>query len=436
MDARLRALGREVRAAPGDLEHARRYRAALTRLGASGDAEAQAELDRLCGVFVEPTSRALALGAADEPRWPPLLRRVGLGRDAPLLLPSGPSRGPLTLAWEARGRALAVTAGCVLLEGLDHALEARCPRSGALLWSVPSARPDAAHLVGFGEEEERAGALPWAVAPWGAIELVARYHAPLRYRRVGRHHPELGRVTERRPFERADAEVELQLTVVVPEGSSWGAAPPERVEERAGGGEGLCEGDLRLPDWDVDLDELRLCPDERLFVVRTSDEPEWAVYALDGGGARPTGVHPTWFDVPAEPWPLPAADAARDGPVGAPWEVAAGALRRAGGGPPLALPHVAPGRSALLPVDGANLLLTRGRDGAARLERVPWGASASEPLAAAWPDPEALEGCKLVPWTAADEVHALERATVLAAYGRLVLQVEDTLRVYAPPEGS
>src|SRR5690606_10960691 len=137
---------------------------------------------------------------------------------------------------------------------------------------------------------------------------------------------------ERRPFERAAAEVELRLTVVVPEGPSWGAAPPERVEERAGGAEGLCEGDLRLPVWDVDLDELRLCPDERLFVVRTSDEPEWAVYAIDGGGARPTAVHPTWFDVPAEPWPVPAPDAPRDGPAGAPWEVAAGALRRADGG--------------------------------------------------------------------------------------------------------
>src|SRR5690606_21981200 len=128
-------------------------------------------------------------------------------------------------------------------EGPEHALEGRCPRTGTLLWSVPSARPDAANLFGWGEaEEQRASALPWAIAPWGAVELVARYHAPLRYRRVGRHHPELGRVTERRPFEREDAEVELRLTVVVPEGPSWGAAPPERVEERASGAEALCEG--------------------------------------------------------------------------------------------------------------------------------------------------------------------------------------------------
>ncbi len=429
MDAHTRAIGRQVRAAPGDLGAARRYRAALERLAAGGDPEAAAELDHLTGVFVETTSRAVDLGPPAEARSLPFLRRVGLGRDAPLLAPAAPSAGAaLALQWRARGRPLLVGAGCLLLEAPDRSLEARCPRTGEVLWSVPSARPDLGDLAWRLDPEERAVALPWAVAPWGAAEVVARYHAPLRYRRVGRHDPELGRVTERRPYERGEAEVELTLTLAVPEGRTFTAAPPEQVVERSSGAEGLCDGDLTISEWDVEPDELRLCPDDRLLVVCSDEALEWAVYSLSGGGDLPTAIGPAGFAVPAEPWPLPT-DRPTDGPGGSEWRVERRRLVLGDEEATLTAPEVGPDVTFLLPVDGATLVLTALPGGEARLSRIPWGGRRLEPWIS-WPPAERLTGCKPVSWTQAHEVAPSERATVLASHGRLLVQVEDALEVY------
>lgn len=347
MDQRLRTLERSARAAGGDPEPARRYRAALERLAAAAPEEAGRGLDALVG--------ALALGAAlgddadpdaePSPRW-----RRETGGPAPLLRPPCPPEG-LARRWEAEGDARWIGAGAVLLERPDRALEARCPATGAVLWEVPSVRPGPPAGV---LDDERTSSLAWAVAPWGAVELGARLEAEVGWRRVGSYTPQ-GRTTRRERVERAAVTVEVTLQVALAGAGGW-RATPRALRASAGTGEPLLDGDLALEGWEDDLLALVLDPRAPAFAVRWRDgEQDWAVYAVDPGedGDAPA-CEPAGWSVAGddEPFPLEAdGDPAGAAPLGVQAWAPLGA-----GAEPASLELLDGGVLALRPRDGGRAL--------------------------------------------------------------------------------
>jgi hypothetical protein len=363
VDLRIQSLAREVRANPGDLERARGYRSALLRLAEASPLEAHPRLVALEGAL--RVGRCWGEEGQGKGRVPLRWERVGLG-DRPLLEPRLPASGRLTPRWRADGQALWLADGVVLLEAPDGALEGRDAQRGELLWRVPSLRASLAHL----DEEERASVLPWVVASWGAVEVVAHHHAPLEYRRVGRHHTELGRVTHREPVDRLPADVTTALQVVVPGEGAWpaGRAAPEVAIERAEHGQGLADSDLALESWDDDLLALTAAPRERAFAVSWRDEAQdWTVFLVGGDDAVPVHVGPApWSPGAEDPFPPVGVD-----PFGAP-------RVSVDGGSLMTLAH-AQGH------DGPKLLRADG-DG-------PW-----EPWPGGWAAQELSDALAVLPW--------------------------------------
>src|SRR5690606_29495859 len=120
--------------------------------------------------------------------------------------------------------------------------------------------------------------LGWAVAPWGAVALTARFEGRFKTRRRGSAswRP---RETEREVLERGAAQLETTLQVLVAPGGAWSAEPPQELVARAAAHEPLADGDLALEGWDDDLLALALDPDAPRFAVRWRDqEQDWAVY--------------------------------------------------------------------------------------------------------------------------------------------------------------
>jgi hypothetical protein len=94
------------------------------------------------------------------------------------------------------------------------------------------------------------------VAPWGAVELAARWDARLAWRRKGSWTPR-GRDTAREPVGREQVETEVALQLVAPAGEAWSLAAPRSAVER---GEAVAGGALSLASWDDALFRLALDP--------------------------------------------------------------------------------------------------------------------------------------------------------------------------------
>lgn len=325
MDQALRALERAACTAPWDTEAARRWRVALRRLPAD---EAAASVDRLEG-GVALTS-VLGDDADPERDAPPRWQRVGVG-GGPLLPPAAP-RGPLALRWHANGEVRWASAGAVLVERDDGALAGLDPATGREVWSIPSARSPGLAGDGTHELERRRDArFPWAVAPWGAVELVARWESRLAWRRKARN-----RSPEREVVGRDDVQTEVALQLVVPSAHGWSTAMPRTTVER---GEAVAGGALTLSDWDDALFRLALDPVDPTVAVRWRDQDEdWAVLTVHGHD----GVTPPWADdagwrAGPDDEPHPPADAPT-------W------------------PRPSLGRRAIVWADGGRLLASEGGD--------------------------------------------------------------------------
>lgn len=321
-------MAREVRANPGDLQLAREYRASLGRLVASDPAQGYALLDELQGVWTTPESLAHTVGLSKDLA---LLSALRVG--SPVLAPRAPLRWePL---WEARGSLLWLSAGLVLLETSDHSLEAHCPASGGLLWSMPSILPTYGELG----EDQRVVAHSWATAPWGAVEVYTRYDAPLEYRRVGRYHPELGRVTKRELVDRGPATVEASFQLAAPSDGTWSReAPPERLVER------LAHAELHLEDWSDELVRLSLDQRSRTFALLQDFPEAWAVFEVGGGGTLPFSVAPAVWS--PEGHPFQENQPSEEGPR---WELVAD-------GGVLSLSEELAGGAMRAPLDGRTLV--------------------------------------------------------------------------------
>lgn len=262
MDLRLRTRYRDLLQEPGDPERAEALRGSLEHADPLDRARI---LDDLIGGYFAPASWE-NLGTPERRH----LRFCGSGLLAPL-----PPVEP-HLAWRLEGTLLGLTHGAVLLEDADGALVGHDLRSGARRWRLPGLLSGAEPIS---PEEGRRERIGWALAPWGAVELVAEFDAPLTYRRRGRYHAELGRVTERAPVDRLEAGVWIRLQVAR-SGGDW-SEEPSLLSEAAGGEEGLCDGDLRLSGWDDSLYELELDPSEARFAVRTLEQEQGEGHAFE-----------------------------------------------------------------------------------------------------------------------------------------------------------
>lgn len=262
MDRRLRTRYRDLLQEPGDPALAEALRSSLEHADPLDRARV---LDDLIGGYFAPTSWENS--EAPERRH---LRFCGSG----LLAPLPPAAA--TLRWSLEGTLLGLTHGVVLVEAEDGALVGHDLRSGQVRWRVPGLTSGAEPLSPEEGRRERVG---WAVAPWGAVELVAEFDAPLTYRRRGRYHAELGRVTERAPVDRLEAGIWLRLQVARSLGD-W-SQEPTLLSEGAGGEEGLCDGDLRLTRWDDSLYELELDLREPRFAVRTLEQEQGEGHAFE-----------------------------------------------------------------------------------------------------------------------------------------------------------
>ncbi len=262
MDLRLRTRYRDLLQEPGDPERAAALRSSLEHADPLDRARV---LDGLIGGYFAPASWENL-----EAREQRHLRFCGSGLLAPL-----PPEGARA-RWCLQGTLLGLTHGVVLLEDAGGALVAHELESGRLLWRVPGLLSGAEPLSPEEGRRERVG---WALAPWGAVELVAEFDAPLTYRRRGRYHAELGRVTERAAVDRLEAGIWLRLQLARSEGD-W-TQEPSLLSEGAGGEEGLCDGDLRLTSWDDSLYELELDPREPRFAVRTLEQEQGEGHAFE-----------------------------------------------------------------------------------------------------------------------------------------------------------
>lgn len=263
MDRRLRSRYRELLEDPGDPDRAEALR---NSLGHADPTDAAEILDALIGGYFACASWE-NLEALERRH----LRFVGSGLLAPL--------APEAVApiWSRKGTLLAVTQALVLVEERGGGLAALDLRSGDLLWRVPGLLEGVERLDPDQGRRERLG---WAVARWGAVEVVAEFDAPLTYRRRGRYDAELGRVTERAPVDRLEAGVWIRLQVARPEGG-WSPEPPSLILEEAGGEEGLCEGNLTLSSWDDSLYELELDANEARFAIRTLEQDHGEGHAFE-----------------------------------------------------------------------------------------------------------------------------------------------------------
>lgn len=304
MDDTLRTLERRLRAAEGDLALAREYRAAVERLDAE---RAGPLLDGLQGAVTVPHSHP----RDESDRWS-VWGRVPVGGQEPVLRPRGPfgrdgaPPSGLEERWRVAGEACWASAAVVLVETGERQLEGRCPRTGRLLWTVPSAGPPNGRSDAI-EDTERTTILPWAAAPWGAVTLGARFEARLEAPRRGSAswRP---RAIERGLPERGTVSLELTLQVALAPGGVWSASPPLVTVERARQGEPLADGDLRLESWDDDLASLEIDLASPAFAVASGVIPDavWSTYeAGEGGDGRPWIGRAAWDHEPGA-WAPPA----------------------------------------------------------------------------------------------------------------------------------
>lgn len=303
MDDAIRSLERRLMTAEGDLALAREYRRALERLEPAGW-----RLDALEGALCVRT----ATGVHADPRLdpPPRWELVGVGGRAPALAPRGPGPGPLRQRWSAVGRARWVSPTVVLIEALDRTLEARCTRTGRVLWDVPAVGPGHPPPFTALDDVHRRTILGWAVAPWGAVALTARFEAQLERRRRGSAswRP---RATERELPARRIVELEATLQVLVPPGGAWSAERPQEVAARAAAHEPLADGDLVLEGWEDDLLALALDAEAPRFAVRWRDqEQDWAVYDVGAGDDGAAWVAPSPWSAAADEDPVGRSHAA------------------------------------------------------------------------------------------------------------------------------
>lgn len=293
MDDSLRTLERRLRAAGGDPALAREYRAALERLDPE---HVGPRLDELQGALAVPGAWPRE-GSERPVTWV----RVPVGGHAPLLRPRGPF-GPdgappaaLEERWRVTGDAVWASASVVLVETGERHLEGRCPRTGRLLWTLPSAGPPPGRLDAI-EDTERTTILPWCVAPWGAVTVGARFEARLEAPRRGSAswRP---RAVERGLPERGTTSIDVVVQVALAPGGAWSSAPPRDAVERARAGEAIAEGTLRLERWEDDLSALEADLLSPGFAVATGwlEEQVWSTYEVgEGGDGRPWLAGAAW----------------------------------------------------------------------------------------------------------------------------------------------
>jgi hypothetical protein len=309
VDDALRSLERRLRAAEGDLALAREYRRALGRLDA---ARAAAPLAALTGALCVPAATGEQADPALDPapRW----ERVAVGPHAPVLRAQGPfgaggaPPARVDVRWRAEGRARWASATLVLLEQPDRTLEARCARTGRVLWSIPAVGPGRPRGL-IDHDTERTTILGWAVAPWGAVALTARHEARVEGTRRASSASWRPRETERRVLSRGSSHVEATLQVVLAPGGLWSIDDrPQDLVERPGGG-GFFDGDLHLESWDDDLFALALDVSAPCFAVRWRDaDQDWAVFEAGLGPDGAAWAGPAAWTAAGDEDPVGRAD--------------------------------------------------------------------------------------------------------------------------------
>jgi hypothetical protein len=372
-------------------------------------------------------------GSSGLKRGLPVWSRVSAARGAPVLLPRLPSPEGISERWRARGVGVWLSDGLALIEAPGGSLSAHDPQSGDQLWRLPSIR-DAAPLVGDDLEDvqdERVSTLSWAVAPWGAVELVAEYHAPFRRRRAGRWHADLGRVTESVPTERSETEVRIGVQVLLADGGRWSASrrPPERIVERTDPAEPLADSSLHVREWFEELLSLSLDPIAPGFAVSwgvpTLNE-QWTVLDVADGVLGPAGWEPDDGDPFARPSP-----ASCPGPLGTTFRVRGDRLLHERGDE-LLKEHSLSGLAnpRLIAADGA-VLVSGSRGRTSHVLRLDWDADAPRPWPPHWP--ESFDGrVGLVGWDAAPANDELFGQLLVAGGLLFVQQGGDSLICFGP----
>jgi len=387
-DQALRELEHALRAAPGDLALARRYRDTLRRHAAQAAAGVSARLDRLQGVLA--LTRDGETGPARDPA-PNGWRRLAAGA-APLLGPEAPADGPLRQGWALRGELRFLNAGVALVQTPDQGLEARALDRGTRLWRVEAELP----VDALDTDDERHEGLGWVVAPWGAARVAARFERDPQRRRVGRHTPR-GRVTEREVVGHGEAAVEAVLQVLI-DTSGW-SEPPEALAYWAHTGEPLADSDLALEDFHDELLALSLDAQSRTLALRWRDaSQDWAVLSVSGGAGLSHAVGPAGWSLEPPDDPFDDADPTL----------------------PLPAPPTPPLGAELCPTDGGWLAVGPGSS-VARATATGW-----TPCWTDWPLEPLLEGRRL---RAQGPGSPDKDAALLVADGRLLLQT-DTLSVW------
>lgn len=387
------------------------------------NAEARNALAKLEGTLAATRSRG-----SEAKRGLPHWARVGVHGRAPTLLPRLPSGERLVESWRARGVGLWLSEGLALIETPSGTLAAHDAFSGRLLWEVPSLRTSAPRGYDASEDlrDERASLLSWAVAPWGAVEVVADMEAPLGRRRVGRWHAELGRVTETAPTERAATEIRLSTQIVLPDETWTDRRPTELIVERAGPGEPLAGSSMRLREWFEELGMLSLDPASPSFGVSWGPPDEWAIFDISYGVLGPAGWEPDDGDPFEVEAPLTCP-----GPEGSTFRVEGERLLHEAKGEVLA-EHSLDGLESPQLIGADNALLVAGfRGRTAQLLRLDWDATALSPWPEQWP--ESFDGrVRLVGWNATSQDEALCGQLLVASGMLFVQQGGDVLIAYGP----
>ena len=359
VDQRLQSLLRALSESPGDAEAAARLRAALDRLDPR---ERAPYLDELVGAYA--ACEVLAL-EPPEKRLPPRWRRVSGGRLDPRLPRQARVR------WRLPGVLVALDHAGLLVEAPDGALERRDLVDGALRWRVESlvARELAELIPGAGQDQaQRLERAPWVATPWGAAEVAALHAAPLEFRRVGRYHAELGRVTEKQAVDRGEGTASLLVHVLLPRGGSWSAAPEALIEE-AGPGELLAGAEQPVRGWDDTLLALSLDPRQpELALFAGDEERDGLLFEVDGtAGLLSVLPYPLAADEPALPRELGRPEgpltwwSEADQPGGIPGDPRELELALEGCTLVPWKSELRPGRdAALFPLDGAAVLAVAG----------------------------------------------------------------------------
>ena len=268
MDESLRTLERRLRAVPDDVDVQAEYRQALARTHPRP--ALQAHLDRVEGVLTWPRAVNLDWRAPDD-AWV---------RSSSAWLPPDAPSGSWREAWRTAGAARWISSQAVLTQSPRGTLRGCDPRTGQSRWEVSSRR-------GLRSEEETLDTsvlltrLGWAVAPWGAVEVVLRRELEW----------ELERPSRDDDAERQDValtEFSLELTVLTPEPTGWSTAQPAAQCFEAPPGELLGEVLPPLAAPDDDVLELALDESQPLIALRWRDSREdWAVWRYDAGALHP-----------------------------------------------------------------------------------------------------------------------------------------------------